>query len=78
MVGGTSAEDGAACALLRCTTELSGAGDAIRLPEAAAGLCGVTTGSATGCNLDACATSACDEDDWPTGVVAAVGLLWGC
>ena len=78
VAGGTGADDGAACALLRCTTERSGSDDAIRLSEEVVGFCDVTTGSATGCNPDACARLACGGADWPTGVAAAAGPLLGC
>ena len=42
------------------------------------GFCEVTTGSATGCNPDACATLACDGADWPAGVAVAAGPLLDC
>jgi len=77
-VGGTGVDDGAACALLRCTTDRSGSGDAIGVSEEGVGFCEVTTGSATGCNPDACATLTCDGVDWPTGVAAVAEPLLGC
>ena len=80
VVGGTGVDDGAACALLRfrCTTERSGFDVAIGFSEKVLGFCEVTTGSATGCNPDACATLAWDGVDWPTGVAVAAGPLLGC
>jgi hypothetical protein len=42
------------------------------------GFCEVTTGRATGCNPDACATFACDGVDWPIGVASVAEPLLGC
>ncbi|MCH9706553.1 MAG: hypothetical protein K0U48_03265, partial [Actinomycetia bacterium] len=60
VVGGTGAEGVVAWDLLRCSTEVSGADEAVGFWEAVAGLCEVTTGSVTGCNPDACGTPACN------------------